>query len=610
MLAEVVTDAAGLGQVEVPLDEISLVGEDRRDRLWVRPKQEGLQEYAASRRLPADGSALEIKLLVRAGGTVRGRLLDAEGEPVAGSVRAVLARAGRWLGFGSGGKSDSTGWFAIHLNQGGRYEIVAQGGDSGTAVLRDHPLDLRDLSEPLILRLRGPGVLRGRVRDPDGNPSAGLEILVLVAELDDEAGSFVLPQPRGSEVELEGCGQTWRTGQTGADGSFEFLGLRDDRYVVRARTSNASGYPLLLTPGGVASDGSALDLRLSRPHLAVRIQDANGEPWTGEIRARVRHRDRGTGAADDWPETLTLLVTPILDDLDLPADGVFLSGRSVGGAEFIYEVSGDVSDDVSDGRRLVIGLIGAGVPWKPVEARVPVGASRIEVVLTVPGRKPTGEVALTVFGPDGTALVRKLEIRFQDEVTGFPLLGRNSFYRSPWPQVFELPAGDYRLVVEGDASIDSHHGTLMSPRECGRFETLVRIRSGQRVEIQANLPQGARVKVHLRGAVLEKDREAIRLEYPDSSVSIDYWSRRAELELRGEGDWPQPVYFTDDEMFAGTSAAGTHRTPWLALGSTDTSGILSAGDYVLRASMPGGRVVTRSLTLVDGQTTEVTLSFE
>jgi hypothetical protein len=443
----------------------------------------------------------------------------------------------------------------------------------------------------------GPGVVRGRVRDTLGRPSSGLDLCILAAAADDDAGSFVVPQAISAALEREGRGRYWATTTTAADGSFEARGLRADRFVVRARTDRESGYPLLLTPVSVESNGVPLELLLDRPYIAVRVVDADGNPWAGEIGVGARFWVR---PVDDWPAVPQVVVAPSLADAQLgDPESLARSGKRVGHSELVFEVS--------EGRRYEVGLLGGSASWKPQEVEVPSGSSRIDVTLAVPASVRMGAVVVSAHGTAGDTLAGGVAIRIEDPTSGVPLLLRDNF-EQPRPQRFSLPEGTYRVVVEGAASTDPMHGTLESPRSCGRVATTVRVESERTTEVLAEVPAGARLHLVLRGETREEDRRAIRARKPYlDSGSVDAWAKEASIVLVFEGSWPIPVEFA--RHLGRTSSAGTELISHMQVGAEGTSQTLPAGGCRLEARLPGGRIASQAIELLDGRLAEVTLVF-
>jgi hypothetical protein len=164
--------------------------------------------------------------------------------------RWIAPRGRRWLDHGAPARLLCDGWFELHLERPVEAGLLlAEAGLHGTGTLAGLELSLDTPPQDLRIVVSGAGALRGRIVDASGAPAAGLDVLVLLAALDDERGSFVLPEPDASLRRIEGGGRLYVTGSTDSSGRFEARGLRPEPVVVRARTGPgyASGYPLLLT---------------------------------------------------------------------------------------------------------------------------------------------------------------------------------------------------------------------------------------------------------------------------------------------------------------------------------------------------------------------------
>ncbi len=211
---------------------------------------------------------------------------------------------------------------------------------------------------------------------------------------------------------------------------------------------------------------------------------------------------------------------------------------------------------------------------------------------------------MTVHDGEGAAVQSELAIRVEDSGTGTPLIVRHFFDRETWPYRLELPEGRYRLVVEGKARVGEQHGMVWAARGHGRFATTIHVVAGRDTMVQATLPKGARVHVRLTGKEREEDREATGASMPDWRFRLfdeNDGPERASLALFTDGGWPEPIRFR---------IGGKFLTSELALGSEQTSEILPAGRFRVEARLPDGRVVSRTVVLVDGETTAVDLSFE
>jgi len=601
------TGADGLTTLAIPWSAVESA-RARGDALWLRVVEPGYQQRTRLRKLPDAPGVLDLAAIAYRGCTVRGRVLDAAGSPVAAKVRAAPWLGERGFGFGGLAESRADGWFELLPFGPGLFQVVADAGDLGTAALRDLAVLPERVPNPIELVVRGTGVVRGRVSDGARHPVAGIDLEVLAADYDrsrdEPAAEGAAPGARRQgELELEGRGRVHVEVRTDANGVFEVRGLRDDRYVVRAPDGRGPG--TLLTPSPVPSDGQPLELVLARPHIAVEIVDERGEPWIApKPDPRSKRRSAGWSFGDPPPEAL-LAIAPMVEDLP--------SGRS---SEAWIETkdlgAGRHAADVAAGHDYWVGLFGVSQPWRPVRVAVPEGAGRVDVRIVALGPKPPGVLIVDLRSAAGESLTRGIAIRVEDPVSGFALVDRDEFYGETFPLRIELPEGEYRITGEGAPFVDTHHGVLLRPRELGRAEALVRVTSGGETAVALQLAEGARLRLRLAGQANAGDREAVETKYRGYSFGEENWQEvhaaRAVILLRSEGTRPVDVLFTEEWLE--TSAAGTHLTRELALGKEDVSQVLPAGRFTLEAWLPGGRVARAPVTLVDGQTTAVALAFD
>jgi len=171
----------------------------------------GVHTLRLPARLPTGDMTMLLQVVAHVGGTVTGRALSASGEP---------ARDAHVMVFGHGEASatdtctDTEGRFAIHVWQGGTFDLTVLGEDGSHAERKDVALPSErdvDLGDHV---LRGGARYAGRVTYPDGAPAAGVRI-----ELDnvllDTSDAFELLPCEGRLVRA----RTW----TGADGRFELF---------------------------------------------------------------------------------------------------------------------------------------------------------------------------------------------------------------------------------------------------------------------------------------------------------------------------------------------------------------------------------------------------
>jgi hypothetical protein len=591
------TDDQGQATVQLTDDQVSAVlgrvlepGYQQRTRGPSRRKQDASGPYG-------------MTLMCRAGCSVRGRVEDERGAWVQSDVRWLLRKGPDDYSYGVGTHDEGQGWFRLDLDPGraGTGLLLAEAGPAGTGVLGDVLLDPNDPPQDLRIVVHGAGAVRGRVTDGEGVPAANLQLLVLLAELDEPNGSFVLPEPLGTQRKLEGRGRIWATLNTGADGGFEATGLRSEDYVVRARIGDSGGsYPELLTDRPVPADGDRLDLNLSRPHIAVSLVDSDGEPLAaGEVEASFQRYSYPTS----WPSSPAVLVYSCGSDgrVDMRHPE-----RGVGQDPIVFELPPGW---------YAVGAIGGGFDGSFELVEVSPGSSRHPVTLrAAPFELGTVQVSVTA----GAAELRgegyaepDFDLTLEHLGTGAVLLTKSQ-YRPKFPLEFQAPPGRYRIEVRGEPFIDDHHGTLITPRSLGQAEAEVLLIAGQTVNAQLEITRGAHLTLSLEGQANQADRRAAVDQNPwleeQETDQVTRYAGLARVELRTPGRRPETVYHIEE--WEGSSAAGTHRTSGWALGETDTSQMVSAGTYALVARLPGGREVEREVRLEPGQTVRVELKFQ
>lgn len=240
------------------------------------------------------------EIVLRAGGSVAGRVLDARGQPVAGAfagltpewpdptdeVREQLRLWPRLDDLGAGNAppiafTDEDGHFTIEGAPTGRFQVVAArvprgevtslpDRESGVIVRPGEETRVRDL---VLGDSRPEERILGLVRSPQGSPVEGAEL-----GLGDEAGQLA-----------------FRAGlQTGADGRFALLAPASGTYRLRLRDP-AGRWKALEVPD-VRPGGAPLELRFSDPlqdTFAVAADPATESVPPAPVESRPEARLRG-----------------------------------------------------------------------------------------------------------------------------------------------------------------------------------------------------------------------------------------------------------------------------------------------------------------------------
>lgn len=598
-LVRATTDDQGVAHVLVPWSEIEAARDDPTARLFVRVIGAGFKQYTSSCPLPTRVEEVALRVLAHPGGTLVGRLFDAQRRPCTGLVRAAPpGELGRGLRFSC--KSDSRGWFALHFNEPGAIDLTASADDIalGTAGRRALDVAFGYPAQRIELVLGAVGALRGRVVDGDGRPAAGVK---LVAKLDE----LVTAEATERRLLAYGDFARDRVGHavalivTTVDGGFEFRGLCAGAFrvfVARDEFSLESG--IELTTAAISSvPVRDIELVYSHTYLAVRLVDSNGVPWSGSARVA---RQSPVALKDAWPKEPQLIVTLPEDDLrGLDRDEHGLDGRRNDDGTYVFECRAESNYRV--------GLLGGTQPWRPVDVFVPAGAGRVDVVVEVAPETKLGVLDVTVRDAVDPRRSSGVEIVLEDPHDGSIVLRRFApDTRHHWR--LELPAGEYRVVAQGAPELNLWHGTLWGARELGRFEETVDVLPEHETKLLASLGDGARLELLLVGASDANDFAASRARGWTDPEFVEREAKLAQVALLSPGHRPEPVNFRY-EIDVG-SGAGTHLRAALPLGERQTSEVLPVGRYELVARLPGGRELRAPVELFEGRTTKAELRFE
>lgn len=258
--------------------------------------------------------------------------------------------------------------------------------------------------------------------------------------------------------------------------------------------------------------------------------------------------------------------------------------------------------------RYVVGLLARDAAWEPQIVVVSADAwTEIELPCMTP---PVMGTLVVDAKHSGGARPDTFAVAIEDVATGVELLARETFaWEANWPQRFELPAGRYRVIVEGVAEFDDYHGTLMQARSSGRVEHEVAVEPARETRLSASVPVGARMTLTVHAGIGERECAAFLARFGDQGAyNLEYFSHLATLELRRPGRAPLPVDFRWE--MTGSSGAGTHVRSALRVETTQVSELLPTGRFTLVARLTSGRSVERTVELVEGATLAVELAIE
>ena len=314
-LAYGTSDEAGVVAIDVPVPK-SL--EEKSYRLWARVESPG---YAQTVRTfsPKPISESEPKLFARRGTTFFGRCVKEDGTPVENARGGVFRSSQESLG-GLTDKTNAGGRFAFDIVDEGRY-VVSMHHKIDGSLRGEYPLNPaipKDLGD--LVMLRHPEI-EGVLRDPDGQPIAGIWIQALPTDLE---RLLTATDRNKGRIGFHG-----KKTVSDSEGRFAFPSLMPGEYSFYG--SHFGGHPLTRRKKGEWIDTievtgtEPIELEFGFHRIEIRILEADGAPMTTKAEdafGRNRHltlrdwndlHDRGRGlipsrVGDRWvfkvePET-------------------------------------------------------------------------------------------------------------------------------------------------------------------------------------------------------------------------------------------------------------------------------------------------------------------
>jgi hypothetical protein len=596
-LLEGTTGDDGVLAAEVRVPAAWLSTDEAFDRfLWGVVREPGYQRLAREVVLETPPKATALALLARRGATLRGRVVDADGAPVAG-VRVRLLEPdftaeGGLKSTYDDGTTRADGRFAIHHDGAGPRALLALADGRGTAFRADvafEPDGVRvgatlvegDAPDAVLLVLAGGGELAGTVVDPAGAPVAGHLLWALPAGWQ---GPYLTDAQRFERVRGDGLMDGQAT--TDARGRFAIAGLRPGGYHVWGYDGPEHAFGPRLTDA--PAPAGTVDLRLvARRHaLVVRVLDHAGRalapvvapPWSSTVGARVTLRCAYAG-----------------DDGRLDAARAYrgVHHTALADGTVVYEVEPDVP--------YLVGVVAREHPLQESVVRVPADrlAEVLELHLAPP--VPPGTLALHVAQPDGAPFTDTTNVRVRSLASGATLHESANYFHGP-DFTAELPPGRYRVDVDVDPPIGSH-GEINRATPFTPVALEVTIRAGELSALDVRLGASGRlcVLVHLPDGVAGVPRSY------SADVALDDLIRGADLELAPiAGGAPLRAVF--DVSYAGVLEIPFHgvQTGKAPHGIEVTSvNPIPVGRYVARLSADGCAPFERELEIRAGEVTRL-----
>jgi len=600
----------------------------------------GYQATTQQVQLPADGELQPLTIAIKKGIEIRGRVVDASGQPLPGVQ--VNAQAGdteisnrmRMASFGSA-RSGPDGAFLIQGLGTGKHEVRARTEDGASArVLAEAG------AQDVVLRLERPGTVQGRVRAPEGADVAGLRLRIFGGESSyngdtrtDEGGAGARGQvPPGSYyLMVEARAVAGRSQEVKVES-----GRTTTVEVVLERTGTVVGTIRGLSPAEmeaceVYGGGGAV-----RPAADGRFTIESMREGPGQVRVAVREdgRQRAVPVEVKAGETVTVdvdfgrgvtitgtvtrsngLVAMLLVNAEAAAGGGAATTDSNGGFKIEGIPMGEVELTVRElnGKLLVTRRVDA-----QSDMRLDLQVSEGEVsgkVLASGDRSPV---------PDALVKIRREgEVEYSRSVTTD---STGSFHCA------ELEPGTYRLqasargfgateavVALAEGSVET---TLVLEAEQG-VDLIIRAADGSRVtsayvllfrgelqEAELRLACDALGRARLSGVAagaytmvaFAQGVATVPLQVPGPTTTVQL--REAGMltvltpVVESGAPWKVRVIDAQSGLSAPMSARSlSGKLGWIEVRDGHTSPMISVGTYLVEAMTPDGRVQQQTVTV-------------
>ncbi len=285
------SDSAGVAVIPLKTNLVEL-------ELYVRV--EGFVSMLVGWRPPrGENIPAQYVLKLARAATLGGRVLDAEGAPVAGAKVQAHARSDK---LGESHRETPLGSFEVTTDASGRWQSRAvapemvrelqleahhpeRGSSESVNVQADVETEGLLRSGKHALHLRPVNVVSGRVLNPDRQPVAGVEVLL---------GELYTTDSKKTK--------------SGRDGTFAFRGVPRGK---RLLTATASGFAPMSLRIDAQPDAASVELVLNvgRP-LEIRVVDLAGQPLAGvEVSLRASHElNNRAGSAERTNEVIPQFV--------------------------------------------------------------------------------------------------------------------------------------------------------------------------------------------------------------------------------------------------------------------------------------------------------------
>jgi len=589
LLVEGVSDADGVYFTEtfVPASWLHTT-DGRKPVLWGRVVEDGYIQSYRKRKFPEDGTqTFDFPIQAREGTTIRGKVLRKDGTPAQGAEVTYVEFSERknLLLKESGTQTNDAGQFEIHLGMVDSFTLLAELGGGGNAWVVDAPLSTTDPAQDILLRLRGDGVLAGRILDPAGNPARHDSIRAIPAyppeDWDTHRSSVIAPH----RLSDEGLASAY--GTTDNDGYFRFEGLQRGAYQIVGRTP-ANYFRQRLTQDPVSTGEENLLLQRKGYRLLLRVLDDQGQV----VHPELMH------SRSQWTKHHALF----LERCD--ENGVIDHTTYHPEIHRVWSENGETVFTVEPGKSYAFGVISAASPL--LEQTITIDSDHYETFRTVqlaPPKDPS-YIKLLVQSDRGEIVPPYLNRSISSLESGVVLLEGGLSFDLDATLESAIAAGDYLLKADGKFAMNLSGG--LNWVDWNPAERVLHVNPGEHIEPILILAGGGRFRVSVRA-----------VGQPDVPSKFELWSLDTDNNFKATHY--DGVHFRLTSMATGETIEPTFLLPmpsymthhydygdWVRNGDTESAyDLLAPGEYMLRAQMDGYPVVEQLIQIAYGETTVV-----
>lgn len=600
VLASGASDADGGARLalEVPTELLDDWGADAR--LWGHVAQPGKRAYLKTTTMPNTGERATLKLFPRAGVSLTGRVLRADGTP-AHPAKVQLYPAsdpdGEYVFNEDSAYVDRDGGFQLNADEAGLYDVQVSASGQGTAGLRGVALEASSEPGYIELHLSGDGVLAGVLLDPDGLPVPKYRLWCAPAEHRDEYLGY-LHDPQQIPHEWGG-GLYGDHGATDEAGRFEFSGLREGEYHLRGHTAKTGYYEELLTDRAVSTGTRDLELRLARHRVLARVLDHEGNI----VAVDPEHRP----GRDQLP-----LHALYIEECDA-------GGRLLQAERYTHDTrerlaNGDIVLDVQPGKSYVIGVFSRECAL--VEERLDVTPGDYErvVIVQLPAPVPATVLEVELQTPDGTPYEGSNSQRLHAPESG-RLLWRSSNYERASTVQLAIGPGPYRWSADAEP-MRGHHGERFTATPFSPVADELEVLAGRTNRFERRLGACGRVGLLLVSA--RAPQPSIAPDSPDwealaweEQVRIRAGGARVRFEQAGRVARPSFGHGHGEDLGIPLPHFSTLEAPWVTRDRrVETVDPLAPGSYRIVVELDGLGARSQQIEVRADELTEVTISFD